>query len=280
MHGSLIHRSLLYLSWCLVPLLTGTIYGQKPIALRQTNSWAKFSPGTRKRVRIVVQKLDAKGNIESTATRETQSFLEQVTEKGYSLRIETTSDVAGKRITTDPQIVRRGYLGVINGEIGKARTTGETNVVINGLSVACQIRQITIQGTGTTRVSTIHYSPTRFPHILHRVMKSPAGAAATTMIQADAIALDMPLHLLGADKIGSHILTTRRSPLGTISTLEIHCNDVPGSLVSLTSTTRDKAGKVTERSQLDLISYRVVIGEGRQPTTRPRLRLFQRASPR
>ena len=100
------------------------------------------------------------------------------------------------------------------------------------------------------------------------------------MIQADAIALDMPLHLLGADKIGSHILTTRRSPLGTISTLEIHCNDVPGSLVSLTSTTRDKAGKVTERSQLDLISYRVVIGEGRQPTARPRLRLFQRATPR
>ncbi|MEE3371947.1 MAG: hypothetical protein VX346_21620 [Planctomycetota bacterium] len=280
MCGSLVHRSLLYLSWCLLTSLLGTAYGQKPLTPRQTDSWAKFSPGTRKRVRIVVQKLDAKGNIESTATRETQSFLEKVSEQGYSLRIETTSDVAGKRITTDPQIVRRGYLGEINGETSKVRTTGETNVVINGLSIACQVRQITIQGTGTTRVSTIHYSPTRFPHILHRVMRSPAGATAPTMIQADAIALDMPLHLLGLDKIGSHILTTRRSPLGTTSTLEIHCGDVPGSLVSLTATTRNKSGKVTERSQLDLISYRVVIGEGRQPTSRPRLRLFQRASPR
>ena len=280
MYSSLVHRSLLYLSWCLLTLLAGTTYAQKTITLRQTDSWARFSPGTRKRVRVVVQKLDAKGNIESTATRETQSFLERVTEKGYSLRIETMSDVAGKRITTDPQIVRRGYLGEINDETSRVRTTGETNVIINGLSVACQVRQITIQGTGTTRVSTVHYSPTHFPHILHRVMKSPAGAAATTMIQADAIALEMPLHLLGLDKIGSHILTTRRSPLGTTSTLEIHCGDVPGSLVSLTSTTRNKSGKVTERSQLDLVSYRVVIGEGRQPTSRPRLRLFQRASPR
>ena len=280
MHNSLLQRSLLLVSWCLIACLPGPVYGQTSTRLRQTDPWAKFSPGTRKRVRLVVQKLDTKGNIESTTTRETQSFLEQVTEKGYRLRIETTSDVAGKRIAAQPAIVHRGYLGEINGEISKARTTGETNVVISGLSIACQVREIVIRGTNSTRINTIHYSSTRFPHVLHRVMKSPAGAAGTTVIRADVIALDMPLHLLGTDKIAAHILTTRRSPLAATTTLEIHCGDVPGSLVSLTSTTRNKSGNVTERSQLDLISYRVVIGAGRQPTTRPRLRLFQRTSPR
>ena len=261
--------------WLVVGIVASA-NGQSATTMQSIDPWGKFSPGTRKRVRLVVQKLDSQGRVVSTTTRETQSFLEEVTKNGYRLRVETTTNVAGKRIATVPQIVRRGYQGEVNGETSNVKATGETKVIISGVSIPCRVRDITIQGTDSIRVSHVHFSAKRFPHVIHRVTKSPAGGSITTVIRADTIALDMPLHLLGAEKTAAHILTTQRSPLRIISTLEVHCADVPGSLVSLTSTTRDNSGKVTERSQLDLVSYRVVIGNGRQPASRPRLRLFQR----
>ena len=98
----------------------------------------------------------------------------------------------------------------------------------------------------------------------------------------EVVAVDMPEKVLTEVKSAAHVKTleTYRNGNGKVTlskvTLEVHCDSVPGGVVSHTSRQIDNEDKVT-RSTLELIDYEAIMKapDGKEPPA-GRRRLFQR----
>ena len=102
-------------------------------------------------------------------------------------------EVAGRRLTTQPQVVRQGFSGAAKGENVTLKKLAPTSVVIDGKQMPCESQELEILGQGKKRVSLICFSE-KNPHLLKRNIvdtesSNPAGNSEST---AEVIELDMP----------------------------------------------------------------------------------------
>ena len=82
----------------------------------------------------------------------------------------------------------------------------------------------------------------------------------------EVLAVDMPYRVLTQVKPAAFVRTvqTQRGAV-LVSTIEIHCVDVPGAVVAHSSHEFDANGRIIRRSVLELVDYEVV----RSPPTTP-----------
>jgi hypothetical protein len=267
-----------------LPLLLGLapalVAAQDPVSLKEQHPWARFPIGSWKSVRVVSETLDAKGNVANIIRTETKTTLIAVDNESYSLRVESTVEVAGKRFASQPQIVKHGYYGETAGEPVAVKRLADEEVLIGGRGVPSEVRQATFDADGVKRSSKIYYSSTVSPYQLRRETTTdglPEDQAITTLVET--VATGMPLKVLNDNQPVSYIKTTRKSPQGTKVTLEAHCDNVPGGVVTHTSSESDAGGQTARRSTLELIDYAI----GSHPVTADpvtRRRPFSRPRPR
>lgn len=220
--------------------------------------WANFPVGSWRSVRVLVETLDEAGKVSSSTLTETKGTLLAADAHGYSLRIESTVEIAGKQFKAQPQVVRHGYFGEAEGQEINFKRLGEEDVTIDGRVVKSQVQQAVYEVDGIKRTSTIHYSDLVPPYQLKRVTVTdglPVEQRNTTTVET--IALEMPHRVLDRIRGTAIVKTTRRSPQGTKVTLEVHDDDVPGAVVSHTASEFDATGKVLRRSTLELIDYAI-----------------------
>ena len=72
-------------------------FAQQSGACREYHPWGEFQPGAWKLVRVLTETLDENGLVTGTTTTETRTTLMQADERGITLEIATTVEVAGKR---------------------------------------------------------------------------------------------------------------------------------------------------------------------------------------
>jgi hypothetical protein len=251
-----------------------------PSLAQKQHPWGRFPLGSWKSVRVVTETLDDKGQVANVTRTETRTTLVAADERGYSLRIESTVEVAGKRFASQPQIVKHGYYGEPSGQSLSVKKLGEGEVEIDGRKIASDIRQAVFEAEGVKRTSTIHYSSTVSPYQLRRETVTegvPEDQRSTTLVET--IALDLPHKVIAEVRPAALLKTTRKTPQGVKITLEYHQDDVPGGVVSHAATEADASGRLSRRSTLELIDY--VIG-GHPPSADPvtRRRMFHRPRPR
>jgi hypothetical protein len=238
--------------------------------------WGQFPVGSWKSVRVVSETLDAAGQVANVTTTLTRTTLTAVDDTSYTLRIETTVEIAGKQFASQPQVVRHGYHGETPGQGVSLRKTGDGELTIDGRTIPCEVRQLVLEADGVKRVSTIHYTSHLAPYQLRRETTTEGGPdeqKATTVVEVAAMGL--PERVLGEMRTAAYLKTTRRLPQGTKVTMEIHCDEVPGGVVSHSASETDVAGNVVRRSTLELTDY--AIG-GHPPNADPvtRRRFFHR----
>lgn len=246
--------------------------------MRQKHPWGRFKPGAWKQVRVETQTLDEKGQVTGSTTTETLTILEDVSEHDFTLRIEVTVDAAGKRFSSQPQMVKQGFHGELDGQKIQARKVGDGNITINGRAIPCETREVVVNGGETRRVSTVQLADRVFPFVLKRdtVGTDAEGKVTNYQTTMEVVVLDVPVKVLTDLKNASFIKTIHKQPKGSSVTLEVHCDDVPGGVVSHTTREDDERGRTTRRSTLELIDYGTsqTIDEPNQP---PRRRLINRA---
>ncbi|MCI0360778.1 MAG: hypothetical protein L0211_20055 [Planctomycetaceae bacterium] len=273
-----LHRSCSLL--CLLALAPGLVAAQEPASLKQQHPWARFPLGSWKSVRVVSETLDAKGNVANIIRTETRTTLIAANHEGYSLRVESTVEVAGKRFASQPQIVKHGYYGETAGQPVTVKKLGDEEVYIDGRGVPSEVRQATFEADGIKRSTKIYYSSTVSPYQLRRETTTDGlPVEQSIMTTVETVATGLPLRVLNEMQPASYIKTTRLSPQGTKVTLEAHCDKVPGGVVTHTSSDSDPSGLTTRRSTLELIDYAI----GGHPITADpvtRRRMFHRARPR
>jgi hypothetical protein len=261
-------------------LPAGDCAGQEPALLQQQHPWTRFPVGSWKSVRVVSETLDDKGIVANVIRTETRTTLVAADAQGYSLRIESTVEVAGKRFASQPQIVKHGYYGESAGQPVTVKKLADEELVIDGRSVPSEVRQATFAADGVTRSSKIYFSSKISPYQLRRETTTegvPEEQGIKTTVET--VALGLPQKVLSEVQPAAYVKTTRQSPQGTKVTLEVHCDNVPGGVVSHSSSDTDASGNTIRRSTLELIDY--AIG-GHPATADPttRRRAFTRQRPR
>ena len=69
-------------------------------------------------MRVVTESLNAQGNVESVNTTDIKTTLTQLESSSYTLKVEVTVEVAGRRFAAEPKLVKQGFHGEV------ARSTG------------------------------------------------------------------------------------------------------------------------------------------------------------
>lgn len=251
---------------------------QAPDAARTRHSWGRFKPGAWKQVRVETDTFDEKGQFTGKSVTETLTTLEAVTDRDFTLRVEVTVDVAGKRFSSQPQVIRQGYYGEAEGQKVQVRKVGEGNLTLSGRVIPCEVREVVINGGEAKRVTTVHYSDRIAPFFLKResVTTDAEGKPANYQSQSEVVMLDMPCKIFDETKNVFHVKTVQKQPKATVTTLEVQCESVPGGVISHSLREEDDKGRTLRRSTLELIDFGYGSPNDDPSALTRRPRLFQR----
>jgi hypothetical protein len=222
----------------------------------EQHPWGKFPIGAWKYVRTTAETLNDKGQVTNVAITDTRTTLIAADDTSYTLRSEVTLDVLGRRIATTPHVAKYGYYGETPGQTISVKRLGDSTLTIDGRTVACELRQVTMEGDGGKLISTLHYTSETAPFVLRRE-SSVEGVAEdkrnTTLVEV--VALNLPQRVRGETRPVSYVKTTQKLPQGKKVTVEVHSANVPGAVVSHSANETDAAGRVVRRSTLELIDF-------------------------
>jgi hypothetical protein len=258
--------------------LAATLMSRTAIA-DDDHAWARFTIGSWKKVRVFTETLDDKGQVERASTSETKSTLVAVDEASFTLKVEVTVEVAGKRFVSQPTTITQGFLGEAAGQRVATESLGAGEVTICGQRYPTEVRRVTIHGDGVTRVSTIQVSDEVPPYTLRRETKTTStdGKPDGGDSLVEVIAVDMPYRVFTKVKPTAFVKTVQTQSNGLMTaTVEVHCVDIPGAVVTHSKIEYDAAGNIVRRSTLELIAYEVVGPAPPQPPPSGRRRLFHR----
>ncbi|MCA9266248.1 MAG: hypothetical protein KDA60_20450 [Planctomycetales bacterium] len=259
--------TLLVLSSVTAPLLNAQILP------REHHPWGRFEPGSWKRVRIVTEMYDDRGEIAGVTTQETTTTLVEVKDAELSLRVEAVREVGGKRFVGAPQLIRQPILSTED----EVSPQGTETLKLSGRDVPVEVYTNNSPEAGGRRVDTLYYSDSLSPYVLKRISISQDDAGhALSQTESETVAVGMPYKILSETKTACYVRTIQR--VGDLSkyTMEVQCESIPGGVVSHTSREEDQHGKVVRRSTLELLDYCVHRGEGETAPLPRRRPLFPR----
>lgn len=251
----------LWVSTLLVGAVPSRAVGQEAVPLVDQHAWARFGVGSWKLVRVFTETVGEGGKVESVSVTETRTTLESADADGYTLRVEVTVEVAGKRFQAEPKKITYGFNGELAGQKIEIKELGEARLEINGASYAAKKRELSIDAETSKSVSTSYYSTDVSPHTLRRVTVVTDKKTNERTYRADVavLALDMPERVLTEIKSSAHVRTLEVYSNGTRKlTVEVLCDSVPGGVICHSLKQLNDAGIVVQRSTLDLIDYQAV----------------------
>ncbi len=244
----------------LVALLVGILTTSGGVTLavevpRQVHPWGRFEPGAWKIIRATTESFDASG--QAVSVTETRATLQEITATGVTIRVEMLVEVAGKRFRPEPQIVRQGFHGELLSSDSKIRDLGSAEVSVQGRSIACQVLEVETVNAGVRTLSKITYSPTVAPYVLRRdsTRTELAGNRTLESSHMEVTILDVPC------RVGLRVLSAAQTravqtfPRGSVITLSLVSEEVPGGVVCQTTKETDDAGKLVRRTTLELVDF-------------------------
>ncbi len=225
------------------------------------HAWAQFGIGSWKLVRLYTETLGANGQVESVSITETKTTLDKADDKGYSLKVEVTIEVAGKRFQAEPKYVSYGYHGEQQGQAVEVTQVSTGQTLISAEKYETVTRRIVITNESDQSTSIIEYSSTVPPYNLKRTTESIDKETKHRNYHSvvEVVAVGMPAKVLTEVKSAAHVKTIETFSNGTTKvTLEVSSESVPGGVVSHTSKQVNTDKQVTQRSTLELLDYEVI----------------------
>ncbi|MCH7727334.1 MAG: hypothetical protein IH991_12765 [Planctomycetes bacterium] len=246
-----------------VAMMTLVVCAVDTIIPRSKHPWGRFPVGSWKTVRVHSEIFDHQQKLRSSSITETTTTLLAVTDTQYTLRVEVLVRVAGKRFVYQPKTKTIGFNGEVNGQTVKLTTLRKATLLVNEKELACEVRRLEINDGNAKQTSIVYYSPELPPYILKRHTVSTVISTKQKNYEShvEVVGLGLPIDVLGETKTATYLKTLQLRPNGSTTTIEAHCLDVPGGVVSSTSKELGKDGNLIRRSRIELVDYER--GDGR-----------------
>jgi hypothetical protein len=236
----------------------------KPLIPAESHPWAKFPPGSWARNRITKETYDARG-VATTSAEEIRTILKATSGASYTLTVERSVNVGNRQFVLEAHEQTFGLSGEKDQEkVESVTTLGDSELVINGRKIPCEVRQAVMNGEGAKRTTLkVFYSADVTPHALRRewsVGQTPQAPAATTV--EEVISVGLPYPVAGQLRAAAFVHTLQKLASQTKESMEVTCDEVPGGIVAQWSKELDADGKLVRRTTQELIDFGV-----RQPST-------------
>ncbi|MCO6454538.1 MAG: hypothetical protein J5I93_04400 [Pirellulaceae bacterium] len=260
--------AILILASFLLTLLPAATGGQDWVVPREQHAWARFPAGSWKQVRVTTRAYSEAGEPMSPSVMTTRSVLEEVDEKGFTLRVEVTVSVNGKEFKAEPHMVRQLF-----GEPPDAASRVGTEPLIVGQdTIDTQVHRWVVEQDGTRTVTNVHLSPGCPPYVLkrHTLATNAAGTVRQFESLVEVTRLSDEIQVLGENRPAWHVRTVQHEKDDQTTIEETHCPGVPDGVVRRWSKRYDRTGRLLEESELELLSYHIA------PATDEQLRMGRR----
>lgn len=249
----------------LVSCLTAPCWCQdaKWLPERRTHAWARFRPGAWRKVRIQNSTFDENEELVRSSTTVNRTRVTRLGRRSFSLSVSTIVNAAGQQFASEPQIITKE----LSPQVVSSKVMGTDTVTIEGCEYPVQVVKLVTKNETTRETSTLYYSPGTTPKILKRVTSSvdPETPKVQTLTTAKVTQLNKRRDVLGQTLCTWSVTTTIEKTNRTVAIREVHCQDVPGEVVSQVIEERNAEGKLASRKEVELLGY----GQGRR-------RLFNR----
>ncbi len=231
--------------------------GQVVAFPREHHPWGRFQPGAWKVVRVVTSTIDAQKKATPTSTTETRTRLEALNETTVKLTIETSVEVADKKVDAQPQTVVQGYHGESTDQPVSIKDLGPDKVTIGGREIPCRVRQLETTASGTKTIAKTWYSESVAPYVLMResVVTELESGAQLSETKVHVIDLDAKCLVLGKMCAAVELEVTHKHAKGHTKTHVWTMPEVPGGIVAHESTEYDAANQPIRSSKLELLGY-------------------------
>ncbi len=239
--------------------LAGTLAADTLAArLGRQHAWGRFRPGSWKVVRVTTETLDPNGAVATSSVTETRTSLENVTDRAVTLKVETTVEVAGKKLEAPSQSVSQGFYGEPADQAPTVKELGAENLVIGGKTYLCQLEQVETISPGGKVVSKIWRCDSTAPYILKKETTTTAPEGNNKEESTiEVVSVGRQRRILARLRGAIELRLVNRNARGRTETQAWHCEDVPGGVVAQESKEFDTADKLVRRSRLELVEYLV-----------------------
>jgi len=225
------------------------------------HSWASFPVGSWKVVLVTTKQFDATGKLIETRWTRTETSLEGVADDECQLKSRSTittqrlGDETSATISSPAQTIKLPLrVGAPTPDAKERRW-----VTIGNQRVAVMVFEKVTRSDGKVTRHTVWYSPRRAPYVLREQVqiRSEDTAAGPALVTWDSqvTSFDARVPVLDDRCRGWEIKAVRKTPRGTATTIEVHCAEIPGTLVRSSTTETNEAGRVVRQSVLELRAY-------------------------
>lgn len=223
---------------------------------RAQHPWARFAVGAWRYERVVTESFDETGRVAGATTTETRTRLKDVAETGLTLIVETSLEVAGKTLTSEPREVVDNFFGEPSSAVAKVREVGTDTIEVGGRTFTCQVHEVELVAPSRRTILRTWLARRRTPLVVRRqgiTTQQPTGAIDETTSQVAQ--LHAMYDVLGRPRDTVLMNIVRRHAKGRTVTQTWQLDDVPGEVVGQTTEEFDASGRLTLRSKLELVGY-------------------------
>ena len=227
----------------------------------EQHAWANFQPGAWREVRITTETFNSRGKVINRSVTTQKEILKAKSEETYSLDLQATVDLIGKRIVGDWK--QRVLKLATNraGEITGMQKKENQIISYEGEEVECEIWELRYLDDSRQMVDRIVYSPQRYPFVIRRDSKEIQDDSQAQPVeeQVEVIASTIPFVIEGKMTMCCSQRTTRRRAKGNSLRVTFLAPTVPGGEVAAWSSDFDSQRQLTRWSTFELISYGLAI---------------------
>lgn len=244
-------------AWLLILIATTEMCAAQAGVPRRHHPWGRFGKGAWRVARVATETLNDRGQVTDTTLTETRTTLEEVDNDGVTLKIQVALEVAGKRIETEPQIVRQGFNGESSTSTSQVRTVGSERLTVDGRPYPCQVQQVETTTGGKRTVTKTYYCDEVAPYVLRTesTMLDGEGDARLAQTVTEVIALDLPFRILSRMRRTAHFKAVQETPKGKTISLVVQSLEVPGGVVFQSTKELDVNDRPVRRSTMELVGF-------------------------
>ncbi len=224
--------------------------------------WGRFEPGAWRRLLIVSETFDENGLLVGRSETQRKETLLSHTQNQYTLRLETTIDVGGKRLPGPTQELTYGLLTDSPARITSLEIGAPATISLQGQAIPCEQWLMTLpMGQGSTgqgggSVETLYYNADIFPYLLRRERQEIVEGKRVGELTSNVVRIGVPIVIDSAILSAYHTVTTRKSPSGATSERQaVSLQEVPGGLVSESATEYGVTGRRVRWTVTRLVAY-------------------------
>ena len=237
---------------------TAELLSESWVFPKELHPWSRFHAGSWREIKIVTETFDEQGRLSGRSVTTQKEILKSTTDKTYVITVQTSVDVAGKRIQ-GPWNTRVSHVSTDGRDMVFSTSQRPDEILPQSVGeVECHVFEVQYADENRHMRDQVFFSPDVFPHVLRRdTFEKPTTTSGEDLPERSVttLALSIPLEWEGGIISCASQEKVLRHAKGHSQTITLLSPVVPGGEIRSHSTEFDASGRRIRWSVQKLVAY-------------------------